>query len=204
LTEFTVRLALLFFPGIICALLVENLVPTRGWTNVRFALYAFVLGFGCYLLYALGLAIFVWQWPPDVWLLKALTDTKAISDEEICIVTGLSVLVGLIVSNALNRHWLHSFAKLMGVSRHFGDMDVWAYTFNSTDVANEWVVVRDLNHDLMFEGWVSEFSDTFAENELLIREVKVYRSSTAEFLYQVDALYLARNRNNLTIEFRSS
>jgi len=44
--DFTFRLVLLFFPGIICALLVENLTPTREWGALRFSLYSLTLGLG--------------------------------------------------------------------------------------------------------------------------------------------------------------
>ena len=200
--ELTFGLVLLLFPGIICALLVENLTPTREWGALRFSLYSLVLGLGCYLVYALGLAAWHCHWPPTISFVKALSNPNDVSYGEIASVTVVAAFVGIGVSAALYRHWLHRMAKFLGISDKFGDMDVWAHTFNSSDLTNAWVVVRDINHDLAYEGWVNAFSETADANELLLREVKVYKNTTAEFLYEVESLYISRKREELTIEFR--
>jgi hypothetical protein len=53
----------------------------------------------------------------------------------------------------------------------------------------------------MYQGWVHAFSEVAEANEVLLRDVKVLRNSMAEELYEVDALYLSRDRSDLTIEF---
>ncbi len=204
MTELTLRLALLFLPGIICALIVEKLVPTSTWSTARLALYSLVLGLICYLLYALMDAAFICTWPPSLDLLKSLTNNQTLDFEEIFWATATAPFVGFGVSLALNRHWLNRFAKLIGVSNRFGNLDVWARIFASTDMKDSWLVVRDFDHDLSFEGWVSEFSETYDVNELLLRDVRVYQGSTAAFLYAVDSMYLTRTKDELSIEFRRS
>lgn len=199
----TVRLALLFLPGIICALIVEKLVPTGAWSTARLALYALVLGLVCYLTYALFDAAFAGRWPPTVNLLKSLADNRALDLNEIFLATTAAPFVGLAVSLALNSHWLNRFARTIHVSSKFGGIDVWALTFNSLDVTSSWVVVRDFDRDLAFEGWVDAFAESYATNELLLRDVRVYQSSTSAFLYEVDSIYITRPKDNLTIEFRT-
>ncbi len=201
MNELTVRLALLFLPGIICALFVEKLVPTRAWSTARLALYALVLGLACYLTYALLDAAFARRWPPTVDLLKSLADNKALDFTEIFLTTAAAPFVGLVVSLTLNGHWLNRLAKTIHVSNKFGEIDVWARTFNFS-VTDAWVVVRDFDHDLAFEGWVNAFAETYDLNELLLRDVRVYQSSTSKFLYEVDSIYVTRPKDNLTIEFR--
>lgn len=203
MNDLTVRLALLFLPGIICALIVEKLVPTRAWSTARLALYALVLGLACYMTYALTDAVFAWNWPPTVHLLKSLGDNQALDFTEIFLATAAAPFVGLMVSLALNDHWLSRFAKAIHVSNEFGDIDVWALTFNSSDLTEAWVTVRDFDHDLAFEGWVDAFAQGYEVNELLLRNVRAYQGSTSKFLYEVDSMYLTRAKNNLTIEFRS-
>jgi hypothetical protein len=65
-----------------------------------------------------------------------------------------------------------------------------------------WVVVRDFDRDLALEGWVNAFAETHDVNELLLRDVRIYQSSTSKFLYEVDSMYLTRPKDKLTIEFR--
>lgn len=204
MTEFALRIILLFFPGILCALLVESLVPTRGWSDTRFALYALVLGLVSYLSFALLIAAYSQQWPPMIVFFRALVSQGRLDlhYQEILFVSGVAILVGLVITVALNRHWLQQFAQFTGISQKFGDLDVWAHTFNSSDFTNRWVVVRDFPNDLAFEGWVSAFSDTVSDNELLLRDVVVYQSSTSTRLYEIESVYLARKKSELTIEFR--
>ena len=163
---------------------------------------ALVLGLVCYVAYAVALALWQERWPPDVYFVRAVDDARAVSYGEIAWVTFVAVLVGFAVSLAVDRHWLNRFAKFAGISDKFGNLDVWSFTFNSSDVTDYWVVVRDIGHDLAFEGWVNAFSDTADPNELLLRDVRVYTNKSAEFLYAVDYLCVARKREDLTIEFR--
>jgi hypothetical protein len=50
---------------------------------------------------------------------------------------------------------------------------------------NHWVVIRDIQNDLMYQGWVESFSDGLDNNEILLRDVKVFRNSDQDFLYPV-------------------
>lgn len=65
----------------------------------------------------------------------------------------------------------------------------------------EWVIVRDIENDLMYEGWVQAFSDSTERDELFLRDVKVFTNKTADELYEIPGLYLPKSRENLTIEF---
>ncbi|MGD0950425.1 MAG: DUF6338 family protein [Candidatus Binatia bacterium] len=203
MSELSVTLTLLLFPGVICALFVEQLVPTREWSSFRFPLYSFVLGLVCYLIYALITAGLHWRWPPDVSFVKVLAtkDPAAVYDSlaEIFWVSLLAVPVAADVSFILNHKWLHRIAAAIKVTEKFGDLDVWAFVFNSN--VTEWVTVRDIKNDLMYQGWVHAFSDSCTPNELLLRDVQVFRNSTGEELYKTDALYLSRPLGELTLEF---
>ena len=112
------------------------LQPTSVWSTARLALYSLVLGLVCYLLYALLEAALMSKWPPSVDLLKSLTNNSPLDFEEIFWATVIAPFVGLSVSLALNRHWINRLAKLIGVSKKFGDVDGWARTFNSSDLTD--------------------------------------------------------------------
>lgn len=199
----TIGLVLLFFPGIVCAILIENLTATREWGALRFSLYSLVSGVVCYLVYAVGLALWTWAWgkEAEVAFLKALTDPGATSYTEIALVTGVSILVGTAASWALNHYWPHKVMRAMGVTKKFGALDVWGHVFNSDDVKQWFVTVRDRAANLAYQGWVDAFSDCSDQNEILLKEVRVFVGTTSELLYTVDAIYLTRNKSDLTIEF---
>jgi len=185
-TEVTLRLALLFLPGIVAALLVETLVPTRDWSTARLALYSLVLRLICYLTYALLKAAFSCHWPPSIDLFKSLTTSASLDLQEITLTTAISPLVGLLVSPSLTSHWINRFAQVIRVSDKFGDLDVWARVFNSRDIL--WVAVREFEQNVVYDGWVEAFSDTYDANELFLRDVRVFQSSTSLFLYELDGV----------------
>jgi hypothetical protein len=199
-TELSIRLALLFVPGIVAALLVEQLVPTRDWSTPRLAVYSLVLGLICYLIYALLKAAYLCHWPRSINLFRSLTGGTSLDLLEIICATAISLLVGIFVSLPLNSHWINRFGETIRVSDKFGALDVWARTFNSTETT--WVVVRDLEENLAYDGWVEAFSDTYDVNELFLRDVRVFEGNTSSFLYQLEAVYLTRPKDKLTIEIR--
>lgn len=202
ISEVTVRLLLVFFPGIICAMVVDALTVHRERKLWSFVLNSFVLGFTCYLL-----TFALWQVlsPGHVTIMESLLEVKAkegkeaLAVVEIVVATVLSIPLAFGVSYASNHKLLHRMARGLRVTKKFGDLDVWGYLFNS-DIP-EWVVVRDLEEDLAYEGWVEAFSDTADDNELFLRDVRVVNNTTGDEIYRVGGLYLARARGKLTIEF---
>ena len=206
LSTLTIRVLLLFFPGVICALLVDALTVHRERTAAQFLTHSFVLGLGSYLslnlLRDVGLQIAHWAgWrrPLPVTFFDALVNEKLrISWGEIALATLASVVLGIGVSAALNHQVIHTAANRLRISRKFGNLDVWGLLFNSRNIG--WVVVRDLANDLTFRGWVDAYSDNGAAPELLLRDVTVFRSSTGDQLYGTERVYLARPSHSLVIE----
>ena len=206
LSVLTLRVVLLFFPGVLCALVVHALTIQRERTTAQFLTSAFVFGVGTYLLlagfreaYAAGAQRLGWRAPPQITFFDVLTDERArIAWGEIALSAVVASLLALVVAAGANRNLLHRAAEWMGISRMFGEVDVWGYFFNSPQI--QWVSVRDLATDTMYEGWVEAFSDTGASAELLLRGVTVSRSSTGAKLFDCKRVYLARDRAMLIIE----
>ena len=206
LSALTLRVLLLFFPGVICALIVRALTNRRERATPEFLIDSFVLGVGTYLLLAgirSGCAVFTrlvgWPSPPEVTFFDVLiNDGGRISWGEIFLSAVVAVLLGGMLSAIANHHGVHRVAERLGISRKFGDPDVWSYFLNSPDIL--WVAVRDVATDTVYEGEVEAFSDTGATPELLLRRVKVSRSSTDAKLYECDRVYLSRDRSSLVVE----
>jgi hypothetical protein len=90
-------------------------------------------------------------------------------------------------------------AQKTGLTKKDADEDVWSSIFNLE--TTEWVVIRDYEKNLIFEGWVSKFSESFEKKELLLMEVKVYDNNTSEYLYDVPSIYISFNSDKIIIEF---
>ena len=209
LTEFTFRLLVLFLPGLICAFLVDALTSHRPRQIPFFLLRALFFGFSSYLLYwfilhliaYISIKCFKVPFVPSVHFLKILENTATpVAPKEILFVCLSSVLLGLLITVEATYKVGHKVAQRLRLTRKFGEIDVWGYTFNSSGV--EWLTYRDLKEDLMYDGWIAAFSDDGENAEMLLRDVGVYRNSTGQYLYNVGAIYLSRERKSITMEFR--
>lgn len=206
-TELTLRLLLLFLPGLLCAFLVAKLTVHRETKPFQLMLAAFVYGCLCYLLYFCiywacikGHNLFA-DTPRRTNFVfgKALLDVKVQLDfSEIVGASALAIPLGIGIGIFATRKWGYKIARFLGATNRFGNVDIWNYFLNSDEV--EWVRVRDTEDDLIFEGWVNLFSDEFKVNELVLRDVKVYQNSSGKYLYDVPAVYLARKPTALMIE----
>lgn len=201
ITEFAFNLLLIFFPGIICAYMVDMFTNHRERTQFQFIINAFLLGFGSYLIYA----AIVYYCAPDkldsINFLHTLSEGKAkFSLKEILIVCLVSVVLAIIII-VTNTHKLHFrlFQKLK-ITKKFGEQDVWGFLMNSS--STEWVTVRDIENNIMYEGWVKAFSDNSKDAELLLESVSVYKNDTGQHLYSIGAQYLSLSRGKISIEIR--
>ncbi len=213
ISELALRLILLFFPGIICYYIFSALTTQRERKPHQVFLLSLVFGVFSYLVFLVIDAIWdivssvksannqiVADQPEGISFLRSLVDSNVKPDVgEIGIVSLLAVAVGLFLSAAANKKWLHDIAQLLRITQRFGDPNVWSLALNSSTV--QWATVRDLEHNFMFMGYVEAFSDVEEIAEILLSEVTVYNEVTGELLYQADRLYLSRKRDSLTVEF---
>jgi len=207
-SQFTFRLLFLFFPGIISHFILEAFTFHRKREVHLVILRSFVLGILSYfVLYQIKrvyafLLLSLWgiQYNFTVKIFDAFPGEKPwISYNEIFWTTILAVPLSLCIAFVQNKKYHYHIAKKLRITRRIGDLDLWNYTFEPPDTG--WVVVRDIKNNLAYQGWIQGFSETSRENELLLREVIVSQNDSGKELYRVDALYLSRDPNDLTIEF---
>ncbi|HEX5725825.1 MAG TPA: hypothetical protein VFX98_10200 [Longimicrobiaceae bacterium] len=206
ISSLTLRVLLLFFPGVLCAMLVDSLTVHRGRTPVQFLTHAFVLGMGSYLSLAMARATCaaiadVLGLPPplEMHFFAALADEQqSIAWGEIALTAAMAVPLGATVAAALNHRIFHRAAKGLRITRRSGDVDVWGSVFNVPSIG--WVRVRDLEYDLNYYGWADAFSDTGDKPELLLSQVDVRRTSTGDRLYEAERVYFARPSERILIE----
>jgi hypothetical protein len=206
LSALTLRVLLLFFPGVLCAMLVDALTVHRARTPAQFLTNSFVLGLTSYLL------LYVGQWacaltagflslrpPSTVTFLDALLNEKVrIASWEVVISGGISILLGLLVSAGINNQLLHRASRRLRITRKRGSLDLWSYVMGSPQV--NWIIARDLQHGFTYFGWLQEFSETADMAELWLRNVAVYHSDSGTKLYESDGLYFGRDPRSLVIE----
>jgi len=206
ISSVTLRVLLLFFPGVLCAVLLDTLTVHRERTPVQFLTNAFALGMGSYLsLYTLrdaSAAVAKWlrlREPRDVRFFDALlNDHVRIAWGEIALAACVAFMLAAGVAAILNHKLFARAAYRVGISRKTGDLDVWGLLFNSH--RGETVLVRDVAQDRSYYGFVEGVSESSDNAEILLRDVTVFRNSTSEKLYEVARVYLARDSRHVVIE----
>jgi hypothetical protein len=214
-TELTLRLLLLFFPGIVCFVIVEALAVHRERKTHEVLFFTYVYGMLSYLAYALisflfGFRVYRIDGESGLWVgsisgspafFSSLTDSKVALDFwEIGWVAVCAAVLAFIVVYLNKIKGLHKFAHAIGATNRFGDPNVWSFALNAPDAT--WCVVRDLQNKLMFQGYVAAFSDVEDVAELVLTDVIVYNEETSEECYRAKRLYIGRKRDELTVEFQ--
>jgi len=202
LSEFSLKIIFLFIPGIVSLLIIEKLSFHREYKLYQILIYSLILGFANYSFYYVLIELFnaIFQTCYSCMFFTTLINKSTQIDFwEILKVSFLSIVIGYLFSALINHKVLNKIGKLLRVTRKFGDLDVWSFIMNSKNV--EWVVIRDFDTDLMYEGWIELFSDSTERDELLLRDVIVFKNSTGEIIYRTPGLYFPKKRENITIEF---
>ena len=124
--------------------------------------------------------------------------------KDICIcaigATITGIISGLILSSIIYYKVPFIIAKALKISYKIGNVDIWSYYFTSQDFPG-WVVVRDLEKDLMYQGWVRASTDSSDDvDELLLWNVSVFTNSTGELIYNADFILIPGAHKNMLIE----
>lgn len=195
------QLAVIFLPGIVWARLDASYAAKIKPSEGQFFLGAFLFGLTTY---AVEFVIFTAMGRP--FLMAALADagTREVVSRDILLEVVWALLIGIVLSivwlYAARYKLLTRFLQRIGATRKFGDEDVWDYTFNSKDVAVEYVHFRDFESECVYAGWVNTFSETDRVRELVLLDVVISNFDGQE-LYRTPRLYLARPPDAIHIEF---
>jgi hypothetical protein len=211
LTDLTVRLMLIFFPGIVCFFIFDSFTAHRERKAHEILLLSYIYGILSYSIFAIiswpirGVSL-LWQRSghPRAWELSVfnwLSDSNAKLDFwEIIAATVIAFALAFVLSLCHRKKLLHAIGQRLKVSSKFAELDVWNFAFNMDDA--RWCVVRDMGNHIMFQGYIRAFSDVGEAAEVLLTQVSVYDERTGELCYQADRIYLARKKDDLTIQFQ--
>jgi hypothetical protein len=200
LSSFLIRIIFLSMPGIVTSLLYRHIkgkTQRRDWEDYLEIFLFSLLAYGLYDLYALIVNQFGYSLDSTTFR-EFMVEAEPVYGRRIIYATIAGIFVAFGAAYADEYKLIHKFARFIRATKRFGDEDVWDYVNRSPDI--KWVYVRDHQHDLYYYGWIQAWSDPYKERELLLREVDVFKTSTAEHLYTTDVLYLSRGRDDLTIE----
>lgn len=214
-SEFTIKILLLFFPGIIVTLITDKLTERAEETSIKFFIRSFVYGMITYCTLYIMAEIFnnilvhlksalcncdreIYQF--KLYFLDCLINgNNNINYIEIVVASLASILIAFVISWAKNKNILYRIANKFNISNKLGDLDVWAHVFNGLE-NDTWVTIRDYDLGFIYVGWAYAFSSDHKESELLLKDVTVYNNSTGDEIYKTDAMYFSNLNGNIRIE----
>lgn len=214
----------ILMPGIVAAIIADKITSHSKWDSFKFVLYSLMLGVMSYALLQILLYFH------DAYLalkINHITDTKQQSFNvsfnfkelswtnlsiwssaldggkklvawEICSATFLSVFVAFFASWLINFKIFNKIAQKIKVSSKFGDENLYSYYLNAQEI--DWVYIRDLEHNLTYQGRIVSHSENDKIQELVLSDVSVYDSNDSCLLYEIPTIYLAKEIGKFVIE----
>ena len=203
LSELTIKVILLFFPGLIAFVIVDQLTVHKEYKGHFVFIYALILGIFSYFFYFLIITTvnYFFETKFSINFIKSLTEKNANIDvKEVIFTTFFGAFIGLAFSFSINRNYFFRFSRKLGLSNKIGEIGVWSHLFQFGE--SHYVVIRDIEADLMFKGWIALNSDeTDNREEIFLRDVSVFQNSSGKHYYSTPALYFSRKKEHLIIDF---
>lgn len=204
LSEFAFRITLMFIPGLIAFKIFEKLTFHKEYKASDTLFGGLTLGFASYLIYYfifIAIPNSLGANPQKIFYFsESLSNPgRVLNFREILIVTIISIPIGLVFTALVNQRLLYKFANRLRISDIADNLNVWVKVFDSPN--REWVVIRDLDRDLMYQGIVEFYSDGAGHNEIFLRQVEVHKISTQDHEYSAKRMYFKLGGDNFIVEF---
>jgi hypothetical protein len=211
-TEFTMKLIILFLPGIIATTIVSSLISRSKLSNRDYAVSVILLGFTSYFTANIlhNIVIIIekrfdnYKYLEPEFIRGLLEKDFNFNLGEVLFACLCAVAIGFITTKIINFGVLHSFARKINISNSTSEEDTWGSLFyNCNKGIKNWVYIIDKDLDIVYGGYVTEHSRDHNENELLLENVVCYKNSNRDIkLREFDKLYISKNKNDLIIEMK--
>ena len=201
LSEYTFRLMLLFLPGIIAFIIIDNLTIHKETKLHHWVIYSFLLGFASYFPWTLLCEVHAVVYGGNSFskFLSLLVNYDAtINFYEVFIATMFSVVLGLCITKIINRRLLFKAASVLRVSDKFPEVDAWVNCLACYNPV--WVRVRDIEHNRIYQGRLASTSDPTERDGIVLEETVIYNEQGVK-LYQVPVVYIPKKMEDVIIEF---
>ena len=200
ISDYTFRLLLLFLPGIISFIIIDNFTTHKETKTIHWILYSMILGFLSYFPWMLLTESMrlIYNVSLNTQFLLSLTDSSIpINFYEIQVATLFSVIWGVIITKALNRGWFYSLAFWMGITNKFPEIDSWSHCINR--YRPNWIMVLDKESSTSYLGILDSSSDANERDGLVLLNVTVTPKNALGFHSEV--VYIPTKMENLIIIF---
>ncbi len=195
ITEFTFRIIITGIPGIITYFLLSKLIGRVGKNTIEIVLLIFLFSILSYSIYDLASS------SNDI-IDKLFNESNNVKFNDILWSSFVAIIISFILSYLYRYNILNWIGQKIKATKKYGDEDVWHYFHNAPEKQKNygWIYIRDHKLDLLYYGYISVWSESEKNRELIITDVSVYNNINGEFLYDTNHIYISRNIDDISIE----
>ena len=200
LTEYSFRLLLLFLPGIIAFIIIDNLTIHQETKTQHRIIYSLLLGFLSYLLlmiFSKPIQLLFTTLPPMQFIVSLTNKDTQINFTEIFTASIIGVCLGCTLCKAINDRCLFKLAQELRISNKFQETDAWANCIATYHPV--WVIIRDREQKIIYQGQLVISSDSSERDGLVLENATVY-TENSESIYKTQVIYIPTKMENLIIE----
>ena len=205
MNELTLSLIYLGLPGILVVFLVAKLTGQRQTTATSQVLAVFVFSVASYGILAMcdvAANLYFNRVIRSDLADLILAKNRNVSLTLLCRAVVSATFLSYMLAYAHRHNLINRIGQKIHATNRYGDEDVWHYFHNVPNKQKNagWVFVRDLKANLVYHCYISTWSDTGMDRELVLSDVTVFTNDTSDYLYKCAHLYLCRNKDDLMIE----
>ena len=199
ITDYTFRMTLLFIPGIIAFIIVDNLKIHKATKTRLWIVYSLLLGFLSYMPWMILSEVLSKKCGvvPAQFITNLVNKDTPINLNEIFIASISSLFLGALVSKGINDRWLYKISRFFKISNKFPEIDAWANCIAIYQPS--WIRIRDRENGLIYQGRLISTSDANERDGIVLEDVTVY-NEYGKSLFSSEVFYIPRKMENLTIE----
>ena len=208
ISSFSLQVLLLFIPGLIAFLLVDNLTAHKPFKLVYIFIYTMILGMMSYLTLYCVLVLFSMcrGTTAEFYFWKNLTEEGLIFFlPEIIYATLVSVFLGSVVTFVINHGWFNYYCGKVGLSKKHGYSDTLSYMINLYTNAEPnvplYLTITDWEKRLRIVGVLVALSGPEdRRDEMLLQDCTLYSLESGEEIYSIPVYYFCPDYSKITIE----
>ncbi len=207
----TLKLLLIFAPGLIGMTIYNHLVCKSKQSFEYFIVYSILFGIISYasvstLIDLINLIIKhfskttipAFDFSQFFNIIKSSQPDFAISLIHFWLTCLTAVLLSIIFTIFVNKCWIYKVLNFFKISNRDSAFQVWNKIFGD-ETNDNWVMVIDYKNNKIYDGRLYHHSDYSEENEMFLKGVIIYDLTTKKELERCNGLYLSRADKETTL-----
>jgi hypothetical protein len=191
-TNFTLKLVILLFPGLLGTVLIEKLVLHKPWNQFRFIMNVILVSsFSYFLLQLFSIETLSTDFKfkkLEFWNYIENSESTSIPFAEVFKSTLISIFISGFVSLMNKNGWINQFGQYLQITNKYGQESVYYRILNSKNT--DWIYLRDIENNITYLGQVSKYNEDDKIREIVLNKVQVFRYKNSKFMYSIDTIYL--------------